>query len=267
MRGLRRNMVGGDVAIWQRFLAQQGYDPGRVDGDFGQRVESATRLFQGTIGITQTTVTVDAATVTRAVTLGFSEPLDHSNDENFPPRPSFSYVDFTGTVTRRGETRICDTEWGRVEYVHAPTEDNPEHIRITNSFESDNIVRVDIPQLRGVEGTRGRTTIRWNARARAQLVALWQSWENAGLLPLVKTWAGSYVPRLKRGGTTLSNHALGTAFDINVAWNGLGRVPARVYTRGSVRELVELANQQGFFWGGHYTHRPDGMHFEVVRLV
>src|SRR5512133_3895662 len=70
--------------------------------------------------------------------------------------------------------------------------------------------------------------------------------------------------RVAAGCTILSNYAWGTAFDINVAWNRLGTVPALRGERGSVRELVPLANAHGFYWGGHFSRR-DGMHFEVTR--
>lgn len=65
-------------------------------------------------------------------------------------------------------------------------------------------------------------------------------------------------------GVVVSN-SWATAFDVNVAWNGLGRQPALVGETGSVRELVQLANEHGFFWGGHYSGRLDGMHFELAR--
>jgi len=29
---------------------------------------------------------------------------------------------------------------------------------------------------------------------------------------------------------------------------------------------VPLANEHGFYWGGHFRHRPDGMHFEIAVL-
>lgn len=64
-----------------------------------------------------------------------------------------------------------------------------------------------------------------------------------------------------------SNHAWGTAFDINVPWNGLGATPALVGARGSVRKLVPLANEHGFYWGGHFNGRPDGMHFEIAQIL
>jgi hypothetical protein len=65
----------------------------------------------------------------------------------------------------------------------------------------------------------------------------------------------------------LSNHAWGTAFDINVQWNGLGITPAFRNEAGSVRDLVEIAYQNGFYWGGWFKSRQDGMHFEVYKIV
>ena len=65
--------------------------------------------------------------------------------------------------------------------------------------------------------------------------------------------------------TTLSNHSFGSAFDINVAWNERGHRPALVGEKGSVRELVPITHQWGFWWGGHFS-TPDGMHFEVAVL-
>ncbi len=92
------------------------------------------------------------------------------------------------------------------------------------------------------------------------------AWESAGLMDRILTWGGSFVPRLVRGGASLSNHACGAAFDINVSWTQLGVQPALAGEKGSVRELVPLANEHGFFWGGHYAKRPDGMHFEIAAL-
>ena len=103
--------------------------------------------------------------------------------------------------------------------------------------------------------------------AAKQLQDVWRSWEKAGLLDRMKTWQGSFVPRFVRGSTTvLSNHAFGSAFDINSKWNGLGVEPALVGQEGNVRELVEIANDHGFFWGGHFKNRRDGMHFEIAEI-
>jgi hypothetical protein len=44
-------------------------------------------------------------------------------------------------------------------------------------------------------------------------------------------------------------------------------MPPIVGEKGSVRLLVPLANKFGFFWGGHYRNRKDGMHFELAKLL
>ena len=41
--------------------------------------------------------------------------------------------------------------------------------------------------------------------------------------------------------------------------------PALMGERGCVREMVRIAHENGFYWGGHFT-RLDGMHFEVAKL-
>ena len=87
------------------------------------------------------------------------------------------------------------------------------------------------------------------------------------MLDRVLTWDGSFAPRFVRGSrTVLSNHAFGTAFDINAALNPRGTRPLLVGKKGSVRELVTIANDHGFYWGGHFVAKPDGMHFEIAIL-
>lgn len=98
-------------------------------------------------------------------------------------------------------------------------------------------------------------------------MALWASWANAGLLEQVMNFDGTYDPRFVRSSAakqTLSNHAFAVAFDINAKWNGFGAEPARRGMKGCLYDLVPIANQHNFFWGGHYKNRRDGMHFEYV---
>ena len=153
--------------------------------------------------------------------------------------------------------------FGRFDYASAPTTNNPEGIRVLGSWTQDNIVRVELPQLI-TGGIRPWRTVRFHRKAADALQALWAAWEKAGLLSRIETWNGSYVARYVRGSRTrLSNHAFGSAFDINFRNNRIGTVPALVGKAGCVRELVPLANQHGFYWGGHFT-TPDGMHFEAT---
>jgi hypothetical protein len=141
-----------------------------------------------------------------------------------------------------------------------------------------NIASVAIPQLQGVVGAPADCRVSVHKLVVGPIRELFERWEKAGLLPLIKSWGGSWAPRFIRGSkTSLSNHAYGTAFDINVAWNGLGAVPALAGRTGSVRELVPIANELGWFWGGHFGmgaagnpgtgSRPDGMHFELAKIT
>ncbi len=58
----------------------------------------------------------------------------------------------------------------------------------------------------------------------------------------------------------LSMHAWGLAIDFNTRDNWLGQTPKMD------RRVVEVFEKWGFDWGGHWR-RPDGMHFELARIV
>lgn len=71
-----------------------------------------------------------------------------------------------------------------------------------------------------------------------------------------------YAYRDVRGSTGLSNHASGTAIDLNAPHHPLGKrgtVPA-----GKRAAISQKAASLGLRWGGDYTGRVDEMHFEVV---
>lgn len=127
-----------------------------------------------------------------------------------------------------------------------------------------------VPQLAGIpfswtdQPNQGRA--QFHRKAVPQFLSLWSAWKDAGLLGRVVSYGGSFNARMQQGSSVLSNHAFGLAFDINVKENPLGKAPAAKGTPGSVVDLVSLANQHGFFWGGHFQSRPDGMHFELAVL-
>lgn len=140
---------------------------------------------------------------------------------------------------------------------------------ITNNWKSDNIIKVHVPQLVDLPcyGNRFSGDVWFHKLAAPQLLGFFQEVEDEGLLHLVLEWGGSFVFRLIRGSkTTLSNHAYGVAFDINMKQNGLKATPALVGEEGEVRRLVPLAEKWGFYWGGRYR-RKDGMHFECVKVL
>lgn len=97
------------------------------------------------------------------------------------------------------------------------------------------------------------------------VVLLWcaQRWHET-VEPLVWPGIWGYAERNIRGNaTTLSNHASGSAVDLNAPRHPLGRrgtfSPAQV-----VAIRLILNHCEGVVrWGGDYTSRPDEMHLEI----
>lgn len=143
--------------------------------------------------------------------------------------------------------------------------DRPKWVNITERGPGYVLKLVEVPELIGVPGfpTNGRILL--HARAAQPFCELVRDWKTEGVLHHVKTWGGAYAPRLIRGGTSLSTHSWGVSFDVNAAWNGIGRTPAAPGDDGSVAALIPAAVRLGWYWGGWYRGRPDGMHFELSR--
>jgi peptidoglycan hydrolase-like protein with peptidoglycan-binding domain len=258
MRVIRQGDRNADVKRWQNFLIGQGFDPGPVDGIFGLRTHESTLAFQARHGLLADGL-VGNRTIGQAMLLGMPVVEDRSEDPSSTGWPAPPSLRPLTSNTRRASV------WGRFQYEPAPIPSNPERIRVLGDWAARNITSVEIPQLRGIRGAPSSARMEFHTRAADQLRALWQEWEDEGLLRCISTWDGGYVPRFVRGSrTTLSNHAFGTAFDINAQSNPLGSIPATMGRPGCVRELVEGANKHGFYWGGHFRTRPDGMHFEVA---
>lgn len=78
------------------------------------------------------------------------------------------------------------------------------------------------------------------------------------------TFAGSYVFRQKRGGSTLSMHSYGCAIDLDPARNGFHNTNPN-FGRGDARKVVEAFESEGWEWGGSWAGRScDGMHFQAA---
>lgn len=258
MNTLRVGSTGDDVERWQFFLRGVGLYFGEVDGTFSMVTKEATEAFQRRHGLAEDGVAGNR-TIGEAMRVGFdvvTRHLDAPDAAEIPPKPAFARLDQAGR----------ERAFGRYPFVGAPVEGNPEAIQIQSNWAEENIVLVEVPQLAGVKGAPASGKIRFHAKVAPRVLELFDAWDDAGLMGHVLTYGGSFVPRFVRGSrTTLSPHAHGSAFDINVAWNGFGAVPAALGAKGSVRALVPLANELGFYWGGHFTKR-DGMHFELSRV-
>lgn len=259
MRVLKRGSEGSDVRKWQLFLVGQRLARFVPNGKFGPQTHAATVVFQKNHGL-DADGKVGNRTLGQAMSLGF-ELIDFTGEKGggYPKAPRFKPL--VGAAARQ-------QVFGTFSFVPAPQPDNREAIRITNDWESENIVRVEVPQLAGVRGAPSSGKVRFHRLAARQLQDLFKAWGKARLLDRLVTWDGSFVARFIRGSrTVLSNHAFGSAFDINAAFNPLGAEPALPGKPGCVYDLVRIAHDHGFYWGGHFSSRRDGMHFEVAKVI
>jgi peptidoglycan hydrolase-like protein with peptidoglycan-binding domain len=277
-----RNVIA-EVQRWQCFLLRMSVPQvGGIDGDFGLKTETATKIFQMQSGLTQTGK-LDVATIDKARTLGYTVVADDyyrlRQGDGFPAIPGG--LQSPGNATR-------NRDFTCFHFLQRPLANrpDPEAIVIRDSCDgrlpdwtAAQIIEIPMPQLRFATGFRG--TVRCHRRAAGQIARLFEAWERADLLHLIRSYAGCFVPRYKRrlappgasghgvkesiGVADLSNHSFGSAFDINAEDNPLGAVPAMCGARGATRELVAAANAEGIFWGGHFTRR-DGMHFELAEV-
>jgi hypothetical protein len=157
--------------------------------------------------------------------------------------------------------------FGKFKFVAAPVKGNPENISIQGAWARENLVVIELQEIVGIAGAPAGGRIQCHRLMADPLRYMFEEFEQRGLLDLVHTWDGCFCPRFIRGShTSLSNHSWGTAFDINANWNPYGKAPAAAGKLGCVYELVPIANKHGFYWGGHFLNRPDGMHFEYARL-
>ena len=257
MKPIKKESHGYEVKKWQELLINLGYNPGKPDGIFGTQTEIATISFQENNNLIADGI-VGQNTFSAAYDLAISNNIFRNNKpEDFPPPPLF----YTLTALER------ETLFGKFEY----TVNADNSINIGGDWEKENIIKVTIPQLKGVLYPYTDTPISGNVyfhkKIAKQITGFFNELESTNLHHDIITWGGSFVPRLIRGSSSLSSHSFGIAFDINMEWNKLGATPATAGERGSVRNIVAIANKYGLFWGGHFVTRKDGMHFEVAKVM
>jgi hypothetical protein len=151
-RVLKKGSAGTDVELWQYFLIGQGFDPGPADGSFSDDTVTATKAFQLTHGLLADGI-VGRATYGVAFALGFALEDEEPHGPGWPALPPFPPL---GDGAREGL-------FGRFAYVAAPVPSNRERIRITDDWESRNLVRVELPV--------GKKS--FHRLGAAQLAALW----------------------------------------------------------------------------------------------
>jgi hypothetical protein len=174
--------------------------------------------------------------------------------------PPTSATESKITLTNTDRERL----FGKFSFKPTPVPGDLERIFVDPAWVRKNILEVNVPQLKKVQNIpfRGVALHKLVMPHFEELVA---AWEKEGLIPKILTWNGGYVPRFRRGQAdkqVLSNHAYGSAFDINARWNPFRKPSAPPKAEGSVRELAVVAKRLGWIWGGDF-HSPDGMHFEA----
>lgn len=262
MRVLRKGHTGPDVALWQFFLRGENKCSRIIANSvFDDYTHVETVAFQESApGKINGDGLVGPQTIAKAMKLGFNPLADDSDDEfsaSWPRKPH-------GAIPLDDRTKL----FGAFQYESAPTPSNPEAIRILDDWARKNIVPVQIPQLVGVKGASKSGTVQFHKLAADQLQRCFVALEERDQLKHLKTWGGTWVPRFIRGSRErLSNHAWGSAADLNVDWNRLGTQGALKGQEGSVREMVLTFAEFGFFWGGWFTGRRDAMHFEVFKIL
>ena len=247
--------LGESIQIWQYFLRRKGLYTGPIDMDFGNGTESATKKYQQSAGI-PATGEVKQDTYNAAMNDGMNKLLQ---DLETPPEPNFP------AIGRMSLKQI----FGEFRYVPDPTPEDNRIIKILDGWDRNNISTINIPQLVGVKVGKSASNgaMQVHKLLQNQMLGLWAAWSKSGLANKILTYEGSFVPRFIGGTTKLSYHSFGTTFDINYNWNKWGSLPAPLGDQGSVRELVPIANEFGFYWGGHFKSKKDGMHFEAAKLL
>lgn len=260
MQVLRLGSTGAEVQKWQNFLIGRHYYDGVVEGSFGPKTKAATEKFQTAYRISPVDGVVGRGTLAKAIELGFGDIHDFDQSEISPAWPPRADLLIPSQADR-------ERMFGKFKFQPDPVAGNPEKIKILDDWAKKNLMQFEVPQLKGVQGAPADCMVLLHKLVGPKVQKLFQAWEAEGNLPLVLTWNGTYAARYIRGSrTNLSAHAFGSAFDINVKWNSLGVEPALVGKEGSVRKLAYTAGKMGWFWGGWYKSRLDGMHFEIARL-
>lgn len=119
------------------------------------------------------------------------------------------------------------------------------------------------------------TSAKFHRLVAPQFRALFKAAAVRGLASRILSQVGGLTLRTITGNSaTLSNHALGTAIDINSGsldgkrvWNPYGGPAAQRGAEGSNCELADLCADFGIYWGGWYSKHRDPMHFEAVRVL
>ena len=257
-------------AVWERLREgdmiithSAGTEVGAILGDTititGPRGSQAIRV--GAFASTGAPPLADVVVAwSRGRDLGAADPdtsivaVEPEQDEENLSDTLASTLGGVAAVRERPEEQQANASLGTVQLESFTYTDNGDGmITIDPAWVQRNIATIEIP---------GWGAMRCNRVILPQLVAAFNEVIAQGLLPLMNDYGGCFVPRhiLFNPDRALSRHAWGLAFDTNVATNGYGAIPT------IDMRIVRIFQRWGFKWGGDFS-TPDGMHFELERIV
>lgn len=255
-------MKASKIKAIQKFLNKRMSGLGlKEDGVMGTQTANAIYKWQGFVGLEQTgfwTLLTEA----KAKEFGFQDPEPFSLESPPMKRPQrpLSVVAYPTTVAWQ--------LFGGYDFRHAPKLHNREAIEILSDWPKEMLADVVFPYT----GNK----VKMHKKVLKQTEGLLEEWYKR-YPHAVKTFDGSFVARFRRGTSLrhmtlpsslsykyLSNHAWGTAIDINARWNPYKHSGAKIGQEGCVWELVPIAVKYGYYWGGWFN---DAMHFEVFKII
>lgn len=124
-----------------------------------------------------------------------------------------------------------------------------------------------------IPARNGHRTLRTRGGSAGFLLAYLALWfseklEDITAQGLLDDWGFAFRP--VRDSSDLSNHASGTAIDLNATWHPLGAVWSGVFRKRTARDALHARLKymhNVIRWGGDYRFRKDEMHFEIVQNI
>lgn len=130
---------------------------------------------------------------------------------------------------------------------------------LARGWEEDNIVRAPLPEALRLSWDMSIPVLTVSLHRHVApffLMAVNEIYD-LDLWPSMISWGGGFNFREQRGGSKLSTHSWGIAFDIATKENPLG-------SKGTLNpDIIAVFEKYGWFWGGRF-HRPDPMHFQFA---
>jgi len=126
---------------------------------------------------------------------------------------------------------------------------------------------ISLTRVYEIPGTDRRVRLRKGPAG--ELLVEFAAWFHVRIEPIdrgqLDDWG--YAERPIRGGTSLSNHASGSAIDLNALRHPLGA--SGTFQAWQVQRIRRWLRTRHYCvrWGGDYSRRKDEMHWEIVRDV